>query len=55
MDQIFVNDLMAIFHFTDGIPINDCSTDFNTSQAQCDTQVKDFNQIVNYKFKSIDL
>lgn len=45
MDQVFVNDLMGIFHFN-AIKADD---------SQNDSQVKDFNQIVNYRHKSIDL
>lgn len=47
MDQLFVNDLMGIFHFTDAKN--------EESLHQNDSQVKDFNQIVNYRHKSIDL
>lgn len=46
MDQVFVNDLMGIFHFTNAGKVDD---------SQNDSQVKDFNQIVNYRHKSIDL
>lgn len=54
MEQLFVNDLMGIFHFTDGqnAPINNQA---DGRQTNTDTQVKDFNQIVNYRHKSIDL
>jgi hypothetical protein len=53
MDQLFVNDLMALFHFTDAhtAPISTNSA----SNTSTDTQVKDFNQIVNYRHKSLDL
>ena len=49
-EQMFLNDLMGIFHFTDAHPTSD-----KHETASTDTQVKDFNQIVNYRFKSIDL
>ena len=45
-EQLFLNDLMAIFHFTDS---------YASPEGTSDTQVKDFNQIVNYRHKTIDL
>lgn len=55
---------MGIFHFTDGHNAPIVITDSighsstmgpNTSAINTDTQVKDFNQIVNYRFKNIEL
>ena len=55
---------MGIFHFTDGhnAPIvvtdsigNSSTMGPNTAAINTDTQVKDFNQIVNYRFKNIEL
>jgi hypothetical protein len=37
---------MAVFHFTDS---------YASPEGAADTQVKDFNQIVNYRHKTIDL
>ena len=51
MEHLFVNDLMGIFHFTDAT--NSLHSDGVNSSN--DTKVKDFNQIVNYRHKSIDL
>ena len=45
-EQLFLNDLMAVFHFTDS---------YASLEGAADTQVKDFNQIVNYRHKTIDL
>ena len=64
IEQLFINDLMGVFHFTDGHNIlfnsindqeNEITSPTNNQPLNTDTQVKDFNQIVNYRVKSIDL
>lgn len=55
MEQLFINDLMGIFHFTDANSIKPATPENGNPAPSTDTQVKDFNQIVNYRYKSIDL